>query len=72
MFSKNLAFPVGVLDNPFEAVDRNPTTTVMNDLQCLEPKEQTNINFTRKHSPGQNTNFAMFYLLITVYWKLIW
>lgn len=71
MFSKNLAFPVEVLDNLFKQPwTDNLATIIMNDLQYLEPKEQTNIYFTR-NSPGQNMNFALFYLLITIYWKWV-
>lgn len=51
MFSKNLAFPVEVLDNLFKQLwTDNLATTIMNDLQYLEPKEQTNIYFTKKQS----------------------
>lgn len=70
MFPKNLAFPVSFRQSPLTAVDRNPATAVMNDLPCLEPKEQINI-YSKEHSPGQSVNFAMSYFLITIYWKLI-
>ena len=55
MFSKNLAFPVEVLNNLFKQLwTDNLATTIMNDLQYLEPKEQTNIYFTKKQSWAQH------------------
>lgn len=51
MFSKNLALPVGILDNLFKQLwieTQLPLSLMTSNLQWLEPKKKINIYFTKK------------------------